>query len=253
MKLLLFCLLFNPDTVAVEEESDTSFFRRFLLNTNVSVNFNFHVFAGKIQSPNDINAQEEYSKFIQYQSLGISPEGYSKPEELGYAHYKTFRFMAGYQFATTLRLGKYTPELIYGINLLCEKRQYQTSFELRKQIIDLDYAYLISQGYSRPIYYTQDDTSLRHKRVDELSCVIPVALRFPVKKRFGLETGVFLKAFGYARYINTGNTVTIHGPTYNLQPFQLNPYLAVCCKIRKRYVIQLGADFSKTVFLSFQI
>lgn len=252
MKMLIFLLLFHPDTTNMEVEKDTSLIKRILMNTDLSVKFNFHSLAFGKQTTDQINSIEEYSKYKQYESNGIYVEGYRRPEELGYAHISTFRFMAGFDFATTIPVKQYKPELIYGINLSVERREYSTTKELRKEIINLYSTDLISQGYSGSTYLIDDDTSLVQKSEEGLSLIIPLALRFPVYKKFGLEAGTFLRLYGYYKSISEGNNITIFGPTYDLG-IKSNPYFALFYRIKNRFLIQLGVDFTKTVFLSFQI
>lgn len=253
MKLLLFLMLFHPDTTSLEVEKDTSIIKRILINTEMNFKFNFHLQAWGKENTDEINAQDEYLKYKQYESTGVFPYGYRNPEELGYAHVGTFRFMAGFDFATTIHFKKYQPKFISGLNLSYEKRDYETTSKLRKDIINLYAADLISQGMPQPLYYVNDDTLLERKRVDAFSFVIPLALRFPVNKSIGLETGAFVRVFGYERFVSTGSSITIHGQTTVLPGVKANPYFAIYCNIRNKFIFQIGGDFTKTLFLSFQI
>lgn len=253
MKLLLFLMLFHPDTTNWEAEKDTSIFKRLMMNTEMSFKLNFHFLLGGKQKPEDINAQNEYSKYKQYESIGVSTYGYRKPEELGYALSGTFRCITGFDLATTIRFKKYQPVFIYGLNLAFERREYQTTSKLRKEIINLYEADLISQGYSRPNSYVNDDTLLQRKRVEAFSFVIPVALRFPIKNNIGLEAGTFINVIGVERSITTGGSISILGQNTLISGIKPNPYFAIYCNIRNKFILQFGGDFTKTVFLSFQI
>lgn len=254
MNSLLILLLLNSDTLKNTEPDSTSFLQRFLHNTEMSVNFNFHHSVRTKGNLDKIDPQTEFDNFSQENYSNVARFDDPYPYQICYAYNGGGRFSAGFLFSSKFRLKNLKPMFIYGINFSYEKHNYATTVELRKKVFDLYSAHMASQNWNNQTNLYVQDTSVVRKIDIEWAGIIPLAIRIPLKSKLSIETGGYIKLLKseYEHKFSSNSQFTSI-PKYGGLTFELNPYFALNFHVKKFLILQVGFDRARSLFLSIQI